>query len=303
MTYFNYTRRIEIKCNGLIGKSDVIVYVRSKKNDVIIFLEDLARIKKEIKKNFLNISFSKINIFLEAYRDAFRKEINLGNLENFKTDRVTAFNPRKVILDETIDRDLDEIDFSTVRFRILMTNNELNLATSEGFRPIICNTKEDIIKKEVIRATSLIAVYEEKMDKLYYSDFHNEGESNGVPTVYLNEKLKIKDDISSDKRLLTIIFSASFEDLLKKSLINNDNKYKKRLIDYAQTFNETISAQDILEKIDDFTVSDFYNDSDVKEFIDNATDGYIRQFSFIDKYQLEKDKLSDVSEEIVDDEE
>lgn len=303
MTYFNYTRRIEIKCNGVFGKSDVIVYVRSKKNDVIIFLEDLARLKKEIKKNFSNISFSKINIFLEAYRDAFRKEINLGNLENFKTDRVTAFNPRKVILDETIDRDLDEIDFSTVRFRILMTNNEFNLATSEGFRPIICNTKEDIIKKEVIRATSLIAVYEEKMDKLYYSDFHNEGESNGVPTVYLNEKLKIKEDISSDKRLLTIIFSASFEDLLKKSLINNDNKYKKRLIDYAQTFNETISAQDILEKIDDFTVSDFYNDSDVKEFIDNATDGYIRQFSFIDKYQLEKDKLSDVSEESIDDEE
>jgi hypothetical protein len=302
MAYFNYTKRVEITCNGEFGKSDVIVYVRSKRNDVIIFLEDLARIKKEIKKNFADIPFNKINIFLEAYRDAFRKEINLGNLENFKSDRVTAFNPRKVVLNETLDRELDEIDFSTVRFRMLMTNDELNLAASEGFRPIICNTTEDIIKKEVIRATSLIAVYEEKMEKLYYADFHNEGKSTGVPTVYLNEKLKIKEDISSDKRLLTIIFSASFEELLKKSLINNDNKYKKRLIDYAQTFNETISAQDILDKIEDQTVSDFFSDSDVKEFIDNATEGYIRQFMFIDKYQLEKDKLLEDLEVGVDDE-
>ena len=85
MAYFNYTKRVEITCNGEFGKSDVIVYVRSKRNDVIIFLEDLARIKKEIKKNFADIPFNKINIFLEAYRDAFRKEINLGNLENFKS--------------------------------------------------------------------------------------------------------------------------------------------------------------------------------------------------------------------------
>jgi len=303
MPYFNYTKRIEIKCNEQLVNSDVIVYVRSKKNDVVIFLEDLNFIKKEIKKNFSDVSFNSINIILEAYRDAFRKEIKLGNLENFKTDKVTTFNQRKVILDETIDRDLDEIDFSTVRFRVLMTHNELNLAASEGFRPMICNTKEDIIKKEFTRATSLIAVYEEKMDKLFYADFHSEGQSNGVPTVYLNEKLKIKEDISSDKRLLTIIFSASFEELLKKSLINNDNEYKNRLISYAQGFNETISVKDILEKIEDQTASDFMNDGEVREFIDNATEGYIREFSFIDKYQLEKDKFSDDLDRVGDDEE
>jgi len=303
MPYFNYTKRIEIKCNEQLINSDVIVYVRSKKNDVVIFLEDLNRIKKEIKKNFSDVPFNSINIILEAYRDAFRKEIKLGNLENFKTDKVTTFNQRKVILDETIDRDLDEIDFSTVRFRVLMTHNELNLAASEGFRPMICNTKEDIIKKEFTRATSLIAVYEEKMDKLFYADFHSEGQSNGVPTVYLNEKFKIKEDISSDKRLLTIIFSASFEELLKKSLINNDNEYKNRLISYAQGFNETISVKDILEKIEDQTASDFMNDGEVREFIDNATEGYIREFSFIDKYQLEKDKFSDDLDRAGDDEE
>ena len=45
-----------------------------------------------------------------------------------------------------MNRTLDEIDSSTARFRIIMVSGEKNIATSEGFRPFVVKTKEEIQK-------------------------------------------------------------------------------------------------------------------------------------------------------------
>jgi para-aminobenzoate synthetase component 1 len=85
------------------------------------------------------------------------------NLENFKSDRVTAFNPRKVVLNETLDRELDEIDFSTVRFRMLMTNDELNLAVVIRTL-IISNNKFEF---QVGGGITFDSNEEEELDEIY----------------------------------------------------------------------------------------------------------------------------------------
>ena len=68
-----------------------------------------------------------------------------GTLENPITDKIEFFN-KKVTEAKDIDRDLDQIDATTSRFRVVMVNGEKNIATSEGFRPFIIKTKDEIKK-------------------------------------------------------------------------------------------------------------------------------------------------------------
>ena len=87
MPFLNYTNRINIICNDE-HNSDIRVYASSQNNHYYVFQENLERVKKEVKKNFPEIKFSDIKIFVEAYRDAYRKEVQWGDLENPLTDKI-----------------------------------------------------------------------------------------------------------------------------------------------------------------------------------------------------------------------
>jgi len=294
MAFINFTNRIELKCNSEpISVSDFVIYASSLNNKIFVFCNNLEKVKSEIKKRFNNISFEKIEIYLEAYRDAFRKEIKLGNLSNPNFDEINFFQ-KKVNLNPKIQRDLGEIDSSSVRCRMIFSSEMRNIASSEsmGFRPIIFSKQEEIVSVEKIRKKSLIGLLEEEMDKLFYSDFHGEGKHQGAPTIYVNKKLGIKNDLSADKRISTIIFSSSFEDLLRKSLINPDNKFKEQLIEYAQNHNENIIGKELSEKIGDMHIDEFFTDQDISEFISNAVEGYIRDFEFVNKYIYDQQKFN-----------
>lgn len=285
MAFINFTNRVELKCNSEpLNISDFIVYASSINNKIYVFSSGLEKVKNEIKKKFKNLDFEKIEIFLETYRDAFRKEIKLGNLENPNLDEINFFQ-KKVDLNNLIDRDLGEIDSSTVRCRVIFTSEMRNIASSEsmGFRPIIFAKQNEIIEIDKVRKSSLIGVLEEEMDKLFYSDFHGEAPHDGAPTIYVNKKLGIKNDLNADKRISTVIFSSSFEDLLRKSLINPDNEYKNQLIEYAQNHNE-IDSKKLIEQVQEMSSEEIFSDYNLNAFISNAVEGYIQDFSFIKKY-------------------
>ena len=300
MAFINFTNRIELKCNAEpIGSSDFIVYASSKQNKLFIFSQNFDRVKLEIKKKIQDIDFKKVNIFLEVYRDAFRKEISLGTLENIEVDKIEFFE-KKVTLNKKIDRNLDQIDSSTARCRIVFSYELKNIASSEsmGFRPIIISELEEVIQVEKKIKKALIGVLEEEMDKLYYSDFHGESPHEGAPTIYVNKKLNVRKDLSTDKRIAAIIFTTSFEDLLKKSLINPDNKFKSRLIEYAQNHNETIKSSELIDKIkNELSVEDFFYDETVNEFISNAVEGYIQDRDFLAKYTFDQERLNNQTPE------
>mgnify|MGYP001174341412 FL=1 len=293
MPFLNYTNRINIICNDE-HNSDIRVYASSQNNHYYVFQENLERVKKEVKKNFPEIKFSDIKIFVEAYRDAYRKEVQWGDLENPLTDRIDFFK-KKVLIAENMNRTLDEIDSSTARFRIIMVSGEKNIATSEGFRPFVVKTKEEIQKQQVPVKSSLIGTYEKEMEELFYCDFHNEEPNLGQPVIYLNKKLGIKSDMNSDLRIRTLIFSKCFKELLKESIILPDNEYKKKLLKYAQTHNDQKKWEDISELYQNSNVSanEFYENLELDEFIDNATQGYISEKDFLEKY-LEDKNRSDI---------
>ena len=290
MPYLNYTNRVNIICNDE-NNSDIRVYASSQNNNYYVFQENLDRIKKEVKKNFPDIEFSEIKIFVEAYRDAYRKEVQWGDLENPITDRIDFFK-KKVLEAENLDRSLNEIDSSTARFRIIMVNGEKNIATSEGFRPFVIKTKEEIHKEQVKVKSSLIGTYEKEMEELFYCDFHNEEPNMGQPVIYLNKKLGIKSDMNSDLRIRTLIFSKCFNELLRRSIIEPDNQYKKRLLSYSQTHNDQKNWEEISEFYQnaDLSVSDIYENPDLEEYLDNATQGYISEKEFLEKYLEDKNK-------------
>lgn len=293
MAFINFTNRFELRCNSEPLKiSDFIVYASSINNKIYVFSPALDKVKNEIRKKFKNLDFEKTEIFLETYRDAFRKEIKLGNLESPNLDEINFFQ-KKINLNKLIDRDLGEIDSSTVRCRIIFTSDMRNIASSEsmGFRPIIFAKQDEIISIEKVRKSSLIGVLEEEMEKLFYSDFHGEAPYDGAPTIYVNKKLGIKNDLNTDKRISTVIFSSSFEDLLRKSLINPDNEYKKQLIEYAQNHNETDSKK-LIEQVGEMSSEDIYSDYELNAFISNAVEGYIQDFGFINKYIYDQQRFN-----------
>ena len=205
MSFLNYTNRINIICNDE-NNSDINIFASSQNNNYYVFQDNLERLRKEVKKNFPEIQFSEIKIFVEAYRDAYRKEVQWGDLENPVTDKIDFFK-KKVLVSENIERNLDEIDSSTARFRVIMVNGEKNIATSEGFRPYVVKTKDEIHKVQVNVKSSLIGTYEKEMEELFYCDFHDEEPNMGQPVIYLNKKLGIKSDMNSDLRIRTLIFS------------------------------------------------------------------------------------------------
>ena len=130
------------------------------------------------------------------------------------------------------------------------------------------------------------------MDRLYYSDFHGEAPFDGAPTIYVNKKLNVKNDLNSDKRISTIVFSTAFEDLLRKSLINPDNEYKNQLIEYAQNHNDNVQSKELIEKISEMSPDEIFQDQEINEFISNATEGYIQDFNFISKYIYDQQRFN-----------
>ncbi|MDA7588357.1 hypothetical protein N8709_04155, partial [Candidatus Pelagibacter sp.] len=256
-----------------------------------VFQENLSRIKDEISKKFPDIDFSQIKIFLEAYRDAFRKETQWGTLDNPITDKIDFFN-KKVVIEKDINRDLGEIDSSNVRFRAIMSFNESIIAASEGFRPLPISNKEEILKVQKFKDSQLMGVLEIDMEELFSCNFHTEPPHEGKPVIYVNKKLGIKSDISSDSRIKSLIFSSAFKELIRKSIVDPDNEYKKRLLDYAQTFSETHKWEDL--KADKVEVpSDVFENQEINEFIDDATSGYISAFNLLKKYQEQKNEITD----------
>ena len=282
MPFLNYTNRVNIVCNDE-KQNDLTIFVSSLSNTYYVFQENLERIKLEVKKNFPEINFSNIKIFIETYRDAYRKEVQWGNLENPVTDKIDFFK-KKVNLAIGIDRSLDEIDYSMARFRVIMISDEKNIATSEGFRPYICKTKEDIIKIEKSKKSALIGVQEEDMEEFFYTGFHGEEPRIGQPIIYVNKKLELKSDLSSDSRIRSLVFCAAFKELLSKSLLDPDNKYKARLLGYAESFNPDINYKDLIE-VNLNEPTDIYENHEIKEFIGNAVEGYISDFNFFHKYK------------------
>lgn len=289
MTLLNFTKRIEIFCNTE-GNSDISIYANSK-NEYFVFQENLSRIKDEISKKFPDIDFSQIKIFLEAYRDAFRKETQWGTLDNPITDKIDFFN-KKVVIEKDINRDLGEIDSSNVRFRAIMSFNESIIAASEGFRPLPISNKEEILKVQKFKDSQLMGVLEIDMEELFSCNFHTEPPHEGKPVIYVNKKLGIKSDISSDSRIKSLIFSSAFKELIRKSIVDPDNEYKKRLLDYAQTFSETHKWEDL--KADKVEVpTDVFENQEINEFIDDAASGYISAFNLLKKYQDQKNEITD----------
>ena len=285
MSFLNYTNRINVICNDE-KKSDVTIFVSSLSNKYFVFQENLERIKLESKKNFPEINFSNIKIFIEAYRDAYRKEVQWGNLESPVTDKIDFFK-KKVYEAGDIDRNLDEIDYSTVRFRVIMISDEKNIATSEGFRPYVCKTKDDIVKREKYRKSSLIGIQEEDMEELFCTGFHNEAPRQGQPIIYVNKKLELKSDLSADSRIRSLVFSTSLKELVAKSLLDPSNKYKARLLEYAESFNGDTKYTDLIENnLED--PSDIYENHQIQEFINNAVVGYISDYNFFSKYKEEQ---------------
>jgi len=285
MTLINYTKRIEILCNAETN-SDISLYANTK-NEYFVFQENLKRINDEIKKKFPLIEPSEIKIFIEAYRDAFRKEMQWGTLKNPITDKVDFFN-KKVVIDKDINRDLGEIDSSNVRFRIIMSFRESIIAASEGFRPFLVSTKEEILKVEKFKESQLMGVLEAEMDEIFNCGFHLEPPHEGKPVIYLNKKLGLKSDVSSDSRIRSLIFSSAFRELIRKSIVNPDNEYKKKLLNYAQTHNDNLKWADLNDKIEE--PNDVYDLQEVNEFIDDATSGYVTSFNLIQKYQEQKNE-------------
>jgi len=285
MTLINYTKRIEIFCNSEFN-SDINLYANNK-NEYFVFQENLKRINDEIKKKFPKVDLSNIKIFIEAYRDAFRKETQWGTLQNPLTDKVDFFN-KKVVIADGVDRSLGEIDSSNARFRIIMSFNESIIAASEGFRPFPVSTKEEIVKTEKFKETQLIGTLEREMDEIYDYGFHEEPPHEGKPVIYLNKKLGLKSDISSDTRIRSLIFSSAFKELIRRSIINPDNKFKEKLLEYAESHSENLKWRDLHGNIEE--PNDLYDDQEINEFIEDATSGYIASFNLTKKYQEQKNE-------------
>ena len=295
MTLINYTKRIEIFCNSE-SNSDINLYA-NKKNEYFVFQENLKRINDEIKKKFPKVDLSSIKIFIEAYRDAFRKETQWGTLQDPITDKVDFFN-KKVVIADGIDRSLGEIDSSNARFRIIMSFNESIIAASEGFRPFPVSTKEEIVKTEKFKETQLIGTMEKEMDEIFDYGFHEEPPHEGKPVIYLNKKLGLKSDISSDTRIRSLIFSTAFKELIRKSIVSPDNEFKTKLLEYAETHSGNLKWKDLHEKIE--IANDLYDDQEINEFIEDATSGYITSFNLIKKYQEQKNEDINVQDSQLD---
>jgi len=279
MANFNYTGRVRIIWLSDDGDPDINIIVSKKNNDFVIITK-FDDLKNKIINNFSSIKEDDAQIFLEAYRGSFRKEIYLGNLNNYKTDKVVD---GEVIRDPDISRSLDELDADDVLFRLVITHNNKIVASSSEIRPKIFLNKISIIEEEDKSPKSLIGVKSVNMDELWKVGFDfEEDPENGIPVIYLNKKLEIEKDFQNNPKFALLIFSNALRQLITQSLIEPlSNKFKEKLLDLALSHNE-IERDEIMENIND--LSDLYENETVKDFVNNAVEGVLKNMDFINKF-------------------
>jgi len=279
MANFNYTGRVRIIWISDDGNPDINIIVSKKNNDFVV-ISNFENLKNKIKKNFNNIKDEESNIFLEAYRGSFRKEISLGNLKNYKTDKVIN---NEVIRDPDIPRDLEELDADDVLFRVVISHNNKIIASSSEIRPKVFQNKIAVIEEEDKRPKPLIGVRSIDMDELWKVGFdYEEDPENGIPVIYLNKKLELEKDFQNNPKFALLIFSNAIRQLITQSLIEPlSNKYKKKLLELGLKYNET-EQDEIIENLND--LSDLYENETVTEFIDNAVEGILNDMDFVNKY-------------------
>lgn len=298
MGKYNYTNRVELFWNVDEEDRDVMVMVQPTHQIFYIFY-DIEKIKKKIIKNHNKIFEESTKIFCEIFRGAFRKEIELGNLLDPLCDQ---FNNENIILDERIDRSLNDIDPNSVSFRLIVSDrNKKILATSNSITPFFIGQKEDITKIRVKKNEPLFGTKINKdMKHLWDVGFENEeNENNMRPVIYLNDQLHVLSDMETDDKLALAIFSFGFKELLRRCFFKYDlleNKYIQNFLQYAETANSK-KVEDLQQQLMNYTNDDtqYFND-DLEDFLNNALEKYLEDIKFFKRYTDAKKEI--VSETI-----
>lgn len=298
MGKYNYTNRVELFWNIDEEDRDVMVMVQPTHQIFYIFY-DIEKIKKKIIKNHNKIFEESTKIFCEIFRGAFRKEIELGNLLDPLCDQ---FNNENIILDERIDRSLNDIDPNSVSFRLIVSDrNKKILATSNSITPFFIGQKEDITKIRVKKNEPLFGTKINKdMKHLWDVGFENEeNENNMRPVIYLNDQLHVLSDMETDDKLALAIFSFGFKELLRRCFFKYDlleNKYIQNFLQYAETANSK-KVEDLQQQLMNYTNDDtqYFND-DLEDFLNNALEKYLEDIKFFKRYTDAKKEI--VSETI-----
>jgi hypothetical protein len=296
MGKYNYTNRVELFWNIDDEDRDVMVMVQPTQKIFYIFF-DVEKIKSKINKNFIKISEESTKIFCEIYRGAFRKEIQLGNLLDPLSDQ---FNNESIILDERIDRSLNEIDPNSVVFRLIISDKSRKiLATSNSITPFFIGQKEDITKIRVKKNEPLFGTKIDKnMQHLWDVGFENEENENIMrPVIYLNEQLHLLSDMEIDDKLSLAIFSFGFKELLRRCFFKyelSENKYIQNFLHYAEIANDK-KVEDIHQQFMNYgseSENDQFFNEDLEVFLNNALEKYLEDIKFLKRYADAKKEIS-----------
>lgn len=293
MGKYNYTNRVELFWNIDEEDRDVMVMVQPTHQIFYIFY-DIEKIKKKIIKNHNKIFEESTKIFCEIFRGAFRKEIELGNLLDPLCDQ---FNDENIILDERIDRSLNDIDPNSVSFRLIVSDrNKKILATSNSITPFFIGQKEDITKIRVKKNEPLFGTKINKdMKHLWDVGFENEeNENNMRPVIYLNDQLHVLSDMETDDKLALAIFSFGFKELLRRCFFKYDlseNKYIQNFLQYAETANSK-KVEDLHQQLMNYASDDTqYINDDLEDFLNNALEKYLEDIKFFKRYTDAKKEI------------
>ena len=296
MGKYNYTNRVELFWNVNEDERDILIMVKPSEKKFFIFLNQ-KQIEHKILLNHPKANKADTFIFCEIYRGAFRKEILLGTLADTYFDKISN---NEIKYDERIKRDLEEIDPNRVSFKLIISNDSHKiLGSSNSITPTIIGEKEEITTALIRKKKPLFGTkIDPDLMHPWSVGFDGDNEDSEYPVIFLSKKFEIHQDMESDNALTVTVFSMAFKELLRRciSKINNENEYINHFIKYAEEAND-IKVAEIIQEMDEAEsgvepLQLLYSD-EIEKFIQKATDYYVEQQDFFNKYQRAKELRED----------
>ena len=300
MGRFNYTNRVDLFWSVDEDEKDIMIMVNTLSREFYVVLS-FNQILEKIKKKHKNLIETNSKIFCEIFRGAFRKEVELGTLNNPVYDSI--FN-NEIKLDSRIQRDLEDVDPHRVNFRLIITNidNKI-LAASNSIKPFFIEHKEDIQKIFINKNIPLFGTKVEELNRPWDVGFENDGDkSKMIPVIYFDKKLDVASDCETDNRLLVSIFSMGFKELLRRCVILSevsDNLHIQEFLKYADSANSSNKkfdeiSQDLEER---FEYENLFINEDLETYLNNALEKYLEDMDLMAKYERAKENIEVYEEE------
>ena len=228
----------------------------------------------EIDFHFVNLSkdYENFDVYFEYYQTGYAKTISLGSVEKLR-DTKKKF-------------DLIDISYELIKCSIKIVNPESGKieAYADRIKPdfIDDENKDDKLSSEKYSTASWIRWRTKPMNIPWLVNVQ-EGEK---PICFLNSSINLKKNLHNSNIHKSLIHPIIFREILIKYIVSNEineeDIWRKKIIEIAENLLEPMPVNDKNNKID-FT-------NEVNKWIEDVVDQFSKKHNFNDKYSKEIDE-------------